>query len=266
LALSIGVFDGVHRGHQRLIEKIRLYAAGHGGLGAVVTFTQNPRRVLHPRHYAGDIYSLPQKLKTLEELGVDITVLIDFSGNFSKMSGKEFVAFIGRRQVNYLAVGANFRCGYHLDTDAQMVREMMAAGGASTEIVSQVRAGGAPLSSSRIRQAIMAGDIAGAAELLGRPFRLDLAGLSPWISAGTVCWDLREAGRVLPPDGQYSCVAYTANSPEGRRALITIDRGRLFGFHDPSGLNTVSVELLELAADAVSEPGFGAGLNICSTQ
>jgi riboflavin kinase/FMN adenylyltransferase len=242
LAMSIGVFDGVHRGHQRLIEKIRFHAGEHGGLGVVLTFTRNPRHILRPRCHGGDIYSLPQKLDTLEKLGVELTVLIDFSGNFSKISGKEFTTLIGRRQVRYLAVGVNFRCGYHQDTDAQTIQELVAANGTCTELVSQVRDTGEPVSSSRIRGAIQAGDLAGAAALLGRPLSVDLAGLQPRLRAGACCWDLREAGRVLPPNGRYDAVVYAANSNEGQRTVITIDSGCLFNLHDPSNGNVVSVE------------------------
>jgi riboflavin kinase/FMN adenylyltransferase len=201
LALSVGVFDGVHRGHQRLIAKILEYAAGRGGLGGVITFRQNPRRVLHPAGYPGDIYSLPQKLKTLEALGVGFAVLIDFSGDFSRISGKEFTAFLINRRIGYLALGANFRCGYRLDTGARRMRDMMAEGGTLTDLVPQFRAGGAPVSSSRIRESIRGGDTSGASGLLGRPYSLDLSGLCPTPGEGVFSWDL--GGRVLPPAGLY---------------------------------------------------------------
>jgi riboflavin kinase/FMN adenylyltransferase len=243
LALSIGVFDGVHRGHQKLIEKIRNYAAEHGALGGVITFVQNPRRVLHPRHYPGDIYSLPQKLKTLEGLGVGFTVLIDFSGNISNMMGSEFVALIGLRRVGYLALGANFRCGYRLDTDARAIQEQAAPYGTLTELVTQVRDGGMPVSSSRIRQAVLAGDIAGAAALLGRPFRLDLEGLSPEETGKGRRYNLGNEGRVLPPDGRYSGRLRMANSKEGPDTLVTLDSGRLCMVPVPLNFNVVSVEL-----------------------
>ncbi|MDR2135993.1 MAG: FAD synthetase family protein [Treponema sp.] len=243
LALSVGVFDGVHRGHQKLIEKIRDYAAEHGGLGGVVTFVQNPRRVLRPRHYPGDIYSLPQKLRTLEGLGVDFTVLIDFSGDISTMMGGEFVALMGLGRVGYLALGANFRCGYRLDTDGRAIRDLAAPFGTLTELVPQVRQGGAPVSSSRIRQALLAGNIAGAAALLGRPFRVDLEGLRPAETGKGRCYDLSGEGRVLPPGGRYSGRICTANSGEELETLVTLDSGRLFMFPVPPNLSAVSVEL-----------------------
>ncbi|MDR2177089.1 MAG: FAD synthetase family protein [Treponema sp.] len=242
LALSIGVFDGVHRGHQKLIEKIRNHAAKHGGLAGLVTFIQNPRRVLHPAGYPGDIYPLPQKLKTLEGLGVDFTVLIDFSGDISKMMGSEFVALMGLGRVSYMALGANFRCGYRLDTDGGAIRDMAAPFGTFTELVPQVRRGGAPVSSSRIRRELLAGNIAAAAALLGRPFTVDLEGLRPEETANGRCYDLGNAGRVLPPGGRYSGRIYPANSSKELETPVTLDSGRLF-IPVPVNFNAVSVEL-----------------------
>jgi riboflavin kinase/FMN adenylyltransferase len=119
------------------------------------------------------------------------------------MTGKEFAVCLRKRRISYLAVGVNFRCGYRLDTGAHLMREMMAEGGTFTELVSQFRLGGAPVSSSRIRESILAGDIAGAAELLGRPYSLDLSGLCPGEEKGFFSWDLGSEGRVLPPAGLY---------------------------------------------------------------
>jgi riboflavin kinase/FMN adenylyltransferase len=226
LALSVGVFDGVHRGHQRLITKILEYAGEHGGLGGVITFRQSPRRVLHPKNYPGDIYSLPQKLRTLEELGVGFAVLIDFSGEFSRMSGKEFTVLLRKRRISYLAVGVNFRCGYHLDTSAQLMREMMAEGGTLTELVPQLRVKGAPVSSSRIRESIRGGDISGAAELLGRPYSLDLSGLCPKPDKDTFSWELGKEGRVLPPAGLYG-VCIRSGAAKFPAEIFLDDSGRL---------------------------------------
>ncbi|MDR1444370.1 MAG: FAD synthetase family protein [Treponema sp.] len=241
LALSIGVFDGVHRGHQKLIEKIRNYAGEHGALGGLITFIQNPRRILCPEQYPGDIYSLSQKLQTLEALGAGFVVLIDFSGNISKITGGEFVTRIGLERVAYLVLGDGFRCGYRLDTDARAIRDMAAPFGTHTELVSQLREGDAPVSSSRIRQALLAGDLAGAAALLGRPFRVDLETPEPEKTGEACFYDLGKEGRVLPPGGRYAARVYTAGSPAGRETVVTLDSGRLF--LAPPDLNVLAVEL-----------------------
>jgi riboflavin kinase/FMN adenylyltransferase len=224
LSLSVGVFDGVHRGHQRLITKIRAYAGEHGGLGGVISFRQNPRRLLHPKNYPGDIYGLSQKIRTLEGLGADFVVLIDFSGDFSRMSGKEFAAFLKKRRICYLAVGVNFRCGYHLDTNARLLREMMAEE-TLTELVPPLKLGGAPVSSSRIRESIRRGDLAAASELLGRPYGLDLSGLVPRPAGDLLSWDLGREGRLLPPGGLYE--VFIRSGGADFSAEISLDSGYL---------------------------------------
>jgi riboflavin kinase/FMN adenylyltransferase len=152
-------------------------------------------------------------------------VLIDFSGDFSRLSGREFAALLGKRRIGYLAVGVNFRCGYRLDTGARLLRDMMAEGGTLTELAPQLREGGAPVSSSRIREAVLAGDIAGAAGLLGRPYGVDLTGLCPIIKGDALSWDLGREGRVLPPAGRYNGLirAGALEFP----AEFSLDSGRL---------------------------------------
>ncbi|MDR1903315.1 MAG: adenylyltransferase/cytidyltransferase family protein, partial [Treponema sp.] len=118
-AMTIGVFDGVHRGHQALIREV----VERGPFPTVITFKQNPKSILNPQSYTGDIFSLRQKLECFEALGVERTILIDFSDNFSKLKGQEFIDILKKRgNLVFLIIGRNFRCGYKLDTDAARVK------------------------------------------------------------------------------------------------------------------------------------------------
>ena len=167
LALTIGVFDGVHRGHRRLIERI---VSAADALSTVITFKQNPLRVLRPQSYAGDIFSLEQKLAAFETLGVKQTVLIDFSEQFSKLGGRDFIdLLVHRHSVRLFALGANFRCGYRLDAGVREIGAWTAPLGIETWVARPVMEGGLPVSSSRVRRAIAAGAFEEAALLLGRP-------------------------------------------------------------------------------------------------
>ncbi|GHV90274.1 hypothetical protein AGMMS50268_07770 [Spirochaetia bacterium] len=248
LAVSIGVFDGVHRGHQRLIEKIVRHSAEHGSVPTVVTFKQSPRRLLRPDTWHGDIYSLKQKLAVLESLGVMESVLIDFSGNFSKITGREFVDLLkSRRRLDFLTIGANFRCGYRLDTDAAAIRDMNQRDGIITEVVDQVLEEGQPVSSSRIRRAILAGDMAEAAGLLGRRFRIDLEEIPALNTGGMILYDPGAAGRILPPDGSYPVQIFRAGSADspglngGIKTAVSLEKGKLL---IPSAFGGSSVEFL----------------------
>jgi len=166
LALTIGVFDGVHKGHQSLIQRI----CDSPYTPAVVTFRKNPLYTLKPDAFAGDIINLEQKLSFLEALGVQLTVLIDFSPKFSKISGRDFIDLLLKSQaVKLIALGRNFRCGHRLDTGAEEIQSLAGARGLEVWIAPPVMDEGQPVSSSRIRQALAAGRRAEAERLLGRP-------------------------------------------------------------------------------------------------
>jgi riboflavin kinase/FMN adenylyltransferase len=218
---AIGVFDGVHRGHQALMARIK-----SRGASAVITFRQNPRMVLNPGGFEGDIYSLRQKLFIFEELGIDICVLIDFSGNFSRLKGREFVELLkGSRALGCLAVGENFRCGSQMDTDAASLRNLTGEE-IYTELVPRVCEGRHPVSSSRIRGAIKAGDLRGAASLLGRPFGIDLSGIPSCDRGEHRVFDAFSALRVIPPSGSWQALVYAAD--KGVQAAISVEGGKLF--------------------------------------
>ena len=166
LAVSIGVFDGVHRGHRVLLERI---CAVPDALPAVVTFRQNPQRILCPQNFPGDILTLEQKLAVFEELGIQQTVLIDFSEKFSIIRGRDFIdCLITSAPVRFLALGRNFRCGYGSDTGVEEIRKRAGERGIETWIAAPVMEGGLRVSSSRIRKALASGDRELAERLLGR--------------------------------------------------------------------------------------------------
>jgi len=226
-AATVGVFDGLHLGHRALIDLLRTRVAA-GLEPSVFTFREKPKAILRPKDFEGNIFSLDQKLDALESLGTVLVVLIDFSGDFGKLSGKDFVDLLkDRGKLRYLAVGSDFRCGYRLDTDAERLKSLNALDGIPTDIVAPVLRDGAAVSSSRIRAAIAAGNLVEASALLGRNFVLDL-GPSP-ITPGsdTVEHDVGPTRRITPPDGRYSVIARKDSSSEGIACEIEIDRSRV---------------------------------------
>ena len=225
-AATVGVFDGLHLGHRALIDQV---ASRRPDLAPTVfTFRENPKAILRPREFEGNIFSLDQKLGEFERLGMDLIVLIDFSGNFGKLSGKEFVDLIkDRGKLRYLAVGSDFRCGYRLDTDADQLRSMNEADGLPTEIVAPVLRDGMPVSSSRIRSAIAAGNLVEAAALLGRNFVLDL-GSAPTTPGPIVNeYDVGPTRRITPPNGRYLVLVKSDGSEPGMECAVEIDQARV---------------------------------------
>ena len=162
-AMTIGVFDGVHRGHQALIERVVSHNADCTPV--VITFRENHKS----SEAGGSIQSLSQKMGIFDQLGVKITLVVDFTESFRRMKGIEFLEILVKRgNTGFFAAGKSFRCGYQLDTDAAAIREFFASRGVQAEIVDEVMEGQQPISSSRIRAAIADGDLKLAQAMLGR--------------------------------------------------------------------------------------------------
>lgn len=207
--MSIGVFDGVHRGHRSLIDQICQKAPLKPW---VITFHPNPARVLRTHQYPGDIMTKNQKIEAFSALGIDTTVMIDFSWDFGKLKGTEFLSVIQKAlDVQFIAVGENFHCGYNMDTSAFRMKELLEPKGIQIQILPSVRRGGEVVSSTRIRNAIWEGDLSKAIDLLGHPFELDLIGLPIYTEEGRSLLYRREVTQVLPRFGTFS-VQYKENN------------------------------------------------------
>jgi len=163
-SMTIGVFDGVHRGHRALIKRIISHNADYMPVVVTFRFTNREQR---------NIQSFQQRLVMLKSLGVKMTIIIDFTDKFKQIPGIEFIKILLEQcNVGFFVVGNNFRCGYQLDTDAAAIQNFFAAQNIPVEIVPEVChpdgfENSLPVSSSRIRAAIAAGDLALAQEMLG---------------------------------------------------------------------------------------------------
>lgn len=201
-AVSIGVFDGLHTGHMELVKKI---CNREDGLESMVcTFTKSPRLLVQQAKPRGSLFTLRQKTGILDETGVDAMLLIDFSTEFSKIDGKDFIRILADQYgVRLFVVGSNFSCGYRQSTRAAELPAIASSLGASAIVVPPLLYDGLPVSSSRIKDAIRNGRMDLAFAMLGRPYTIDLeAGkISRKDGAITVSFDLDET--ILPKAGQY---------------------------------------------------------------
>jgi riboflavin kinase/FMN adenylyltransferase len=204
-AMTVGVFDGVHLGHLELLRSI----VRRGPNPTVVTFRENPKRLFSAGSgYKGDLYSLKQRLAVFEREGVGRVILIDFSEEFSKLKGSEFLDLLKERgKMVFLVIGSNFRCGYKQESGADFLREMNAQKGIPTEVIPRITAPEGAVSSSRIRAAILAGDIKRAAALTGRNIELDLSDIEPERAEKKgqefVAYDFASVNRIVPAAGRY---------------------------------------------------------------
>jgi riboflavin kinase/FMN adenylyltransferase len=225
-AMTIGVFDGVHRGHKTLIRAVVSRKAMYEPV--VVTFKQNPKALLHPEEYCGDIVSLSQKLHYFEMYGIKTVILIDFSENFSTLTGTGFIdILIDQGNLRYLAVGSNFHCGYLLDTDATRVQHLANERGIVTDIFPFVTIGNGPVSSSRIRNAISTGNLVEATVLLGRNVELDLSDAPQTTENGKIVVYMGSTHQIIPPEGRYPIYVYEKNSFKGRVGEVVIKKETL---------------------------------------
>jgi riboflavin kinase/FMN adenylyltransferase len=172
---TIGVFDGVHRGHQQIIARARELAAERGLPTVLMTFTPHPSEVVRPGSHPPQLTTNTRKAELAAELGVDVAVFLPFTLEFSKLSPKEFIhqAVVAELHADAVVVGENFRFGHKASGDVAMLAELGSRWGFDAEGVTLLAEAGRPISSTYIRSCVEAGDMAAAAHALGRPHRLD---------------------------------------------------------------------------------------------
>jgi riboflavin kinase/FMN adenylyltransferase len=225
--VAIGVFDGVHRGHRHVLEALRSFADEAGGDAVVVTFDTHPRAVLAgaaPR----PLLSLAHRLVLLERLGVDAVVVLPFDEAVRDMPWERFLDEVLLRAVGArgLLFGYDTCFGRGGAGTYDTVRPWAEARGLEVRRAPAIAVRGEPVSARRIRAAVEAGDLAAAADLLGRPHAL----LGPVVrgdgrgrTLGFPTANLDLADEVLPPPGVYQVVAtlrgqrYSAVANLGRR-------------------------------------------------
>jgi len=169
LFVAIGIFDGVHLGHRSVIESAVQSARVAGGVAAVLTFDPHPSVLLKPDSPTRMILDLPAKVARLGSLGVDAVVVQPFTPDFAAVSAEEFVPFIKRHlpRLSGIYVGENFRFGRGRKGDVAMLVAEGKRHGITVFSAPRVNLDGEPISSTRIRERILAGDMKGAAALLG---------------------------------------------------------------------------------------------------
>jgi riboflavin kinase/FMN adenylyltransferase len=232
-AVTVGIFDGVHCGHKTLIEAV--VSQKERAVPVVITFRQghHKKAIGGGKDYPGDILSFRQKMAIFENLGVALTIMVEFTESFRRMNGKEFLRILCEHgNMVFMAVGSNFRCGYRLDTDAPAIQEFNSQQNIQTRIMPPLTEDGKPISSSQIRSAITGGKLREAAAMLGRPFTVDLfpddLSANGDISADDyVAYNVAGQGRILPPPGKYEVLLLDKDLDHsaGIPAEIRIDEG-----------------------------------------
>jgi riboflavin kinase/FMN adenylyltransferase len=245
-AVTVGIFDGVHRGHKALIEQV--VSQKEHAVPVVITFKQSNHKKASYCGNMGDILSFRQKIDVFESLGVSLNIVIEFSESFKRMSGREFLHKLYEHgKMSFMAVGSNFRCGYQLDTDAPMIRQMNAERNISTFIIQPLTENGHLISSSLIRAAIVQGKLKAAATMLGRPFTVDLLGASVSYAVKAddgIAYDIAGRGGILPLPGKYPVLLLEkdCNRSNGKPAEVIVEGRSIIISRDLEGFCPEYVE------------------------
>ena len=204
--LAIGVFDGVHLGHQRVIIRARDVARQANGLSVALTFDPHPIRMLRPQQAPTLLTSTPHKLTLIQQLGIDACALIHFDNAFAATPAEKFVAQIAFcRQI---CVGTRFHFGHNRTGDPALLEQLAPRYGFKvTEIKPVLTPEGEMISSTAVRQHILAGHLDRAAGMLGRPFSIlgtVVKGDGVGRQLGFPTANLSSHQEACPPDGVYA--------------------------------------------------------------
>lgn len=172
-AVTIGVFDGVHKGHRALLERLLAESRSRDLKATVITFPNHPQSVLNPPA-PPLLTTIDERLELLEEVGVDETIVLTFTRELSLMTAEQFCReiLVGKLICKLLVVGDDFALGYRREGTVERLRQLGTEMGFEVLAISSVTADGVRVSSSEIRQLLLRGDVEKANELLGKPYRL----------------------------------------------------------------------------------------------
>lgn len=172
--LTAGNFDGLHRGHKRILRKVISRAREEGGTSVVATFEPHPMKVLYPEKAPSLIQTVAQKRDILAHLGIEVLLEIPFTPAFGRVSAAEFTRNLAAAlKPKEIYIGDDFRFGHGREGDIALLQSMAQELGFAATAFQKLKVDGAEVSSSRIRQLLTAGEMEKAVRLLGRPYVIE---------------------------------------------------------------------------------------------
>lgn len=212
LVLALGNFDGIHLGHQELLNYVVSQAKRVQGRAAVFTFREHPQAVLHPLHAPESLQSLDQRLELFRRQGIEVCFLQHFDRRFAALSADDFVKKILVKQlaIREICLGYNARFGRGREGDADLLRDLGKSYGFEVFQAKPVVWRGTPISSTAVREAIRAGKVDLAQSLLGRSWSLVgkvIRGAARGKKLGFPTANIELNGYVRPAFGVYAVTA-----------------------------------------------------------
>jgi riboflavin kinase/FMN adenylyltransferase len=223
--LTLGVFDGLHLGHQLIIGRVVERARSTGAVPTVITFDPHPRAVLHTESAPPLLQTFDQKIEAFGVLGVEQAIVIRFTREFAARSAEDFLRDVvhERLQAKEAYLGRGFAFGRGREGDIELLRRVSRELGFFADEVPEVRLRGQRISSSRIRELLAEGRVNLARRMLGRPYGVEgrvLRGAERGRTLGFPTANLRPVNRVIPRGGVY--VTATLIDGAWRRSVTNV--------------------------------------------
>lgn len=231
--VAVGNFDGVHLGHQALLAAVVARARAVSGAAVALTFDPHPVRLLRPERAPSALLTFDQKVLLLAEAGVERLAVLPFDRALAALGPEAFAREVlrGALGARSVVVGANFRFGHKRAGDAAELRRLGQALGFEVVSLGPVSAGGRPVSSTRIREALAQGDVESARALLGRPYRVEgrvVKGDARGRALGFPTANLDPWNELLPRHGVYVARCGLTGESPSRAAVVNVGRRPTF--------------------------------------
>src|SRR5215813_10638658 len=230
--LTLGVFDGLHIGHQLIMKTVVERARAIGAMPTVITFDPHPRAVLHPQSAPPLLQTLDQKVEGFGVMGIEQTIVIRFTPEFSMIRAEDFLRDVvkERLQAKEVYLGKGFAFGHNREGHIDLLRRVSSELGFFADEVPEVRLRGQRVSSSRVRQLLAEGNVNLARRLLGRPYGVEgmvERGSERGHTLGFPTANVHPRNRVIPRNGVY--VTGTLIEGQWRRSVTNIGVRPTFG-------------------------------------
>ncbi len=257
--ITIGAYDGVHRGHQAVISEVKQLATEYGCRSVVVTFDRHPASIVRPESAPKLLTDLDQKLELLAATGVDATVLVRFDEQQSYESASDFVerVLVQCLATRTVVVGADFHFGRQRSGNVALLRELGAVNDFDVfprELVPRSDGVDEPISSTAIRRALAGGQVELASEMLGYPFEVRgsvVQGDQRGRQIGFPTANVEVSNQIcVPADGVY---AGFYERPDGSSHPCAINLGRRPTFYEHADHSLLEAHLLDFTDDLYGE-------------
>jgi len=223
--LTLGVFDGLHLGHQLIMQTVVERARAAGAVPTVITFDPHPRAVLHPESAPPLLQTFDQKIEAFGVLGIEQTIVVRFTKDFSSIRAADFLSdvIVDRLHAKEVYLGKGFAFGHEREGNIDLLKRVGAELGFVAGEVPEVKLRGARVSSSKIRGLLAAGQVNLARRMLGRPYGVEgrvERGAERGHKLGFPTANLHPHNRVIPRNGVY--VTGTLIDGQWRRSVTNV--------------------------------------------